>query len=215
LSSRDSIFADLRKSLGRRAPLDATRVAELDARRDVAADDERPQVAGDVIERFVVKLMAGAGTVTRVQTTGDVPRAVADYLEEHDLAKNIVASGNGIVADVDWPDGFTVEQRRASRDDQVSVTGALAAVAETGTVVIPSDPDSPTTLNFLPDNHIAVIPTDALHAHLEDVWAILRDAEELPRAVNFISGPSKTADVEQTLQLGAHGPRRLHVIMVG
>lgn len=215
MSSRDSIFADLRKSLGRTEALDATRIAELETRDDVSTEDERPQVAGDLIERFVVKLTAGAGTVTRVQSLGDVPKAVTQYLDEHGLDANIVSSDNGIVSDIEWPEDFDVQRRRANKDDRVSVTGALAAVAETGTVVIPSDPQSPTTLNFLPDNHIAVIPTGALETHLEDVWQTLRDADAMPRAVNFISGPSKTADVEQTLQLGAHGPRRLHVIMVG
>lgn len=215
MSSRDQIFKDLRKGLGRSGSLDAGKIAELEARDDVAADTERPQVVGDLIERFVVKLTAGAGTVTRVRDAGEVPAAVAQYLEEHDLPRSLVASSDGIVGDLQWPDNFDVEHRPASRDDKVSVTGALAAVAETGTIVLTSRSESPTTQNFLPDDHIAVIQTSQLQTHLEDVWATLRDSDGMPRAVNFISGPSKTADVEQTLQLGAHGPRRLHVIMVG
>ncbi len=215
MSSRDSIFADLRKSLGRTESLGADKVAELQQRSDVAREDERPQVSGDLIERFVVKLTAGAGTVTRVRDASEVPRAVEQYLEEHQLPPKMVAASNGLVGSIRWPDGFQVEHRPASRDDRVSVTGAIAAVAETGTIVVSSDNESPTTLNFLPDDHIAVIETGQLRTHLEDVWSALREADEMPRAVNFISGPSKTADVEQTLALGAHGPRRLHVIMVG
>lgn len=215
MSSRDQIFADLRKGLGRSESLGADKILELEARNDVAGDDERPAVVGDLIERFVVNLTAGAGTVTRVRDAGEVATAVAQYLDEHNLPKELVASSDGIVGDIQWPDNFAVEHRPASRDDKVSVTGALAAVAETGTVVVTSRSESPTTQNFLPDDHIAVIQTSQLQTHLEDVWATLRGNDEMPRAVNFISGPSKTADVEQTLQLGAHGPRRLHVIMVG
>ena len=74
---------------------------------------------------------------------------------------------------------------------------------------------SPTSLNFLPDYHIVVIEAARLVARMEDAWDGLRDIfEKPPRAVNFISGPSKTADVEQTVEYGAHGPRCLHVILV-
>jgi L-lactate dehydrogenase complex protein LldG len=99
-----------------------------------------------------------------------------------------------------------------------SVAHAFAAVAETGTLVLTSGPDNPTTLNFLPDNHIVVVDANHIAADFERVFVRLRarfGERQLPRVVNMITGPSRSADIEQTLILGAHGPRRLHVIVVG
>ena len=114
-----------------------------------------------------------------------------------------------------WSNELAVEQRRAHAEDEVSVTTTYGAIAETGTLVLLSDPTTPTTLNFLPETHIAVLPQSRIVAHLEDVFAMLRrEHDALPRTVNFISGPSRTGDVELQIELGAHGPKRLHVIVL-
>jgi L-lactate dehydrogenase complex protein LldG len=108
-----------------------------------------------------------------------------------------------------------VERRAAAGGDRLTVTSAYAGVAETGSLVLLSSAQSPTTLNFLPDDHVIVVRESQIVKHIEDVWARMRsDKRAMPRTVNFITGPSKTADVEQTIQEGAHGPRRLHVILV-
>ena len=112
-------------------------------------------------------------------------------------------------------------------DDLNAVSAAFAAVAETGTLALVSGPDNPTTLNFLPDNHFVGSPTTSSPITIvvfaadvsptPSVFARLRaayGAGALPRTVNFITGPSRSADIEQTLLLGAHGPRRLHVVVV-
>ena len=132
------------------------------------------------------------------------------------LDKEIVATTDPLVERVRWSNEFAVARRAAEAGDRVSVTGAFAGIAETGTLVFVSDRTTPTTLNFLPETHIAVLARDRLVAHLEDVWALLR-AERAggpPRTVNFITGPSRTGDIELQLELGAHGPRRLHVLLV-
>ncbi len=102
--------------------------------------------------------------------------------------------------------------------DLNAVSAAFAGIAETGTLALVSGPDNPTTLNFLPDNHIVVLPREAIEADYESVFAKLRNVYgkgEAPRTLNFITGPSRSADIEQTLLLGAHGPRRLHIVVVG
>jgi L-lactate dehydrogenase complex protein LldG len=110
-----------------------------------------------------------------------------------------------------------IETGAAENEDHSSLTGAFAGVAETGTLVMLSGAGHPTTLNFLPDTHIAVVRADCIVGTYEDVWARLR-AEfghgAMPRTVNWITGPSRTADIEQTLLLGAHGPQRLHILIV-
>jgi L-lactate utilization protein LutC len=81
--------------------------------------------------------------------------------------------------------------------------------------VLTSGPQTPTTLNFLPDHFLCVLAAGRIVPRLEDAWDLLRgEPGGMPRALNFVTGPSRTADVEQTIQLGAHGPRRLHVILV-
>jgi L-lactate utilization protein LutC len=96
------------------------------------------------------------------------------------------------------------------------VTSALCGIAETGTLMLVSGEQNPTSLNFLPDYHIVVLRSDQLVPRMEDAWDTLRASfAQMPRTVNFISGPSKTADVEQTVEYGAHGPRCLHVVLVG
>ena len=81
--------------------------------------------------------------------------------------------------------------------------------------MLPSAPERPTTLNLLPDTAIAVLRASRLVGALEEAWDLLReDAGVMPRNVMLVTGPSRSADIEQTLELGAHGPRRLHVVLI-
>jgi L-lactate dehydrogenase complex protein LldG len=107
-----------------------------------------------------------------------------------------------------------IRRGRAGADDAVSLTPCFAAIAETGTLMLVSGAQTPTTLNFLPDTHIVVVRGEQVVATYEDGWDRLRIRGALPRLVNFITGPSRTGDIEQRIELGAHGPRRLHIIMV-
>jgi L-lactate dehydrogenase complex protein LldG len=79
-----------------------------------------------------------------------------------------------------------------------------------------STPATPPTVSLLPETHIAVLLESCIVRSMEDAWARLRSRRTgMPRTVNFISGPSRTADIEQTVTLGAHGPYRVHIILVG
>jgi L-lactate dehydrogenase complex protein LldG len=118
------------------------------------------------------------------------------------------------LAALDWPAALEVLTGAAVRDDETSVTPCFAAVAESGGIVTLSGPETPSTLNFVPDNHVVVVHAAQVLRHFEDVWTQWRaSGRSLPRTVNVISGPSRTADIEQTIQLGAHGPRRLHILL--
>jgi L-lactate dehydrogenase complex protein LldG len=109
-------------------------------------------------------------------------------------------------------------RRGAARgSDHVSITGAFAAIAETGTLVMASGPDHPVSLNLLPDTHIVVLREADIVGGYEEVWAKLRQhygKDRMPRTVNTITGPSRTGDIEQAIELGAHGPRRMHIVVV-
>jgi L-lactate dehydrogenase complex protein LldG len=115
---------------------------------------------------------------------------------------------------------LTIRRGRAEPGDAVSLTRCLAGIAETGTLMLVSGRDTPTTLNFLPDTHIVVLRAGQVVASYEDGWDLVRHRaagkpEGWPRTVNLITGPSRTGDIEQRIQLGAHGPRRLHIVLVG
>jgi L-lactate dehydrogenase complex protein LldG len=162
-------------------------------------------------------------SVARVADLADVPLAVAAYLAAENLPADLVASPDPALDAIPWAERPLLRLRRgkAEGSDKVSLTPAFAAVAETGTLMLVSGAASPTTLNFLPDTHIVVLRADQVVASYEDGWSLLRERQSaageaaLPRTVNFITGPSRTGDIEQRMQLGAHGPRRLHIVLVG
>lgn len=215
--ARDAMLADIRQALRRRGALDPGVTAALDAR---TADHPRHTMpacgTGETLaDRFAACLEAAGGRLTRVAGRAQVPEAVAAHLRRHQLPARILVDDSDALRGIDWPQGIEVARRLPGREDAVAVTGAFAGVAETGTLALVSGRGRPTTLNFLPDDHLVVLRESQLVAHLEDVWDALRRAMPgMPRTVNLISGPSRTADVEQTIQIGAHGPRRLHVILV-
>jgi len=111
--------------------------------------------------------------------------------------------------------GLEVALRGAVDADLVGITGCFCAVAETGTLVLLSGRDTPATASLLPETHIAIVPASRIVPGMEDAWDLIRaEHGELPRAVNFVSGPSRTGDIEQTIVLGAHGPYRVHIVIV-
>jgi L-lactate dehydrogenase complex protein LldG len=159
-------------------------------------------------------------TVEDAKTFADVPGLVADYLRRHNLPQRLRHGEDALLVALPWSErapSLEVASGAAEPADEISLSCAFAGVAETGTLVLLSGPDNPTTLNFLPETHIVVLPKGAVTGSYEDVWDRLRDRfgeGEMPRTVNLITGPSRTGDIEQTIELGAHGPRRLHIIMV-
>lgn len=210
--SRSAILSAIRGSLGR-TELPKETVAELE--RGLREPKARilPRVDGDVVEFFLVRARALSMTVARVPSRAEVPAAAVDYLTEHDLPKRLVVAS--ALKDLQWPDGVGVRHGATQQADPVSVTACYAAVAETGSLVMLSGPETPTTLNFTPDDMIAVLGRRDIVAHQEEVWQrIRRERKTLPRTINLVSGPSRTADIEQVVQLGVHGPRRVHVILV-
>jgi len=162
-----------------------------------------------------------AATTSRVSSVDELPGSIIEYLNRHNLPSSIKTDTNPLLNRVNWAKHPTLEVKygKAEDYDQNSVTVAFAGVAETGTAVLTSGPNNPTTLNFLPENHIIILPVSRLFGTYEETWARLRaemgDIEKtFPRTVNWITGPSRTGDIEQTIQLGIHGPKRLHVILV-
>ncbi|HUA55380.1 MAG TPA: LUD domain-containing protein [Candidatus Sulfotelmatobacter sp.] len=218
--AKSQILGRIRGSLKRDA-LPAATVAALDERLARHARNLLPQrVARDpaaLVALFVEMATAANTEVTRLAALADVPGAVATLLARENLPAELVASP--ALADLPWAERplLTVRFDRAHGRDAVSVTPAFAAIAETGTLMLVSGADTPSTLNFLPDTHVVVLKAKDVVGPYEDALDRLRARSangELPRTINFVTGPSRTGDIEQTIQLGAHGPRRLHILLV-
>jgi len=208
-NSRDLILRAVRDALGRE-PLTTAQAETLGARQPAHT---RPAVEDALTAHFVRKFESHAGTVSHVASLADVPQAVEAYCTAQGLARK--AAVGGALHALDWPADWHIHHDPAGIDEGLSVTPCLAGIAETGSLMLGSGPGSPTTHNFVPDDHVVVLHTTQIVRHLEDAWPIVRaHPEGIPRTINFISGPSRTADVELTIQLGAHGPRRMHVILV-
>lgn len=213
--ARDRILAKVRKGIGRDQPTTAT---EAQKARDHGFGSElppRPLWDTALLDHFTERFLAAAGTVDRVDGNADAAAAILAYLRERDLAATIRIADHPLLADIPWPAEMQVDRTGPVADALVGVSVAVGALAETGTLVLYSGRESATELNFLPEYHIVLLREADVVGYMEDVWNLLRQRDGFPpRALNFITGPSRTADVEQTIQLGAHGPRSLHLILL-
>ena len=220
--ARDAVLGALRRSLRRG---DGTAASEAAAARLAAhrrnliparAAGARPEQ----VELFADMACQQSASIARVSGPAAVPAAVAEYLKAENLPAEIRMAPDEELEALPWQDQpmLTMTRGAAREPDAVSVTGALAGIAETGTLMLHSGPGGPSSLNFLPETHVVVLPAARVVGSYEDGWDLLRQRfgnGAMPRTVNFITGPSRSADIEQTLQLGAHGPRRLHIVLVG
>jgi len=218
--SREAVLSAIRRGL-RRGPLPADQAAMLRSRLNAHPRQLIPARSrlshAEQVGLFVTNLEKEFGSVTRVPDAEAVPGTVADYLAAQNLPTSFVMAPHPQLRAIPWSTRPLLEIRegRAQATDLVSVQHAFAAIAETGTLMLPSGPERPTTLNLLADTEIVVARTSRLVGAYEEAWDLLR-AEQggMPRNVMLVTGPSRSADIEQALELGAHGPRRLHVVLV-
>lgn len=223
MSARDLIFGSIRRSLGvsgQEAPRRKT-VADRLAQHPAGIVPARGQLAvKERVALFRTMVEAANGSIDEIADAGGVPSAIAALLRAHNLPMAVRRGADPRLAALAWERERTLEVSVGPSDgkDLVAVSHAFGAVAESGTLMLISGPDNPTTLNFLPDTHVVVVDAKDVAGDYETLWRQLRERFGdglMPRTVNLITGPSRSADIEQTLILGAHGPRRLHVMVVG
>jgi L-lactate dehydrogenase complex protein LldG len=212
MSAREEILQRVRTGLGKGDA--AARRAVAEVAMNHPARGPQPRIAGDLAQRFASKAQYLASSVESVAGPAQVPAAVARYLAAQSLPPQAVATGD--VAGLNWAGaGIEIAARVAVDADKAGISGCFCAIAETGTLLLLSGPQTPGSVSLLPETHIAIVPLGRIVATMEDAFALLRaERGKLPRAVNFISGPSRTGDIEQTIVLGAHGPCRVHLILV-
>lgn len=214
-AARANILGRIRKAQGRGASRPSQ--AEQEAVQTYLRAHPRgplPSLPANLVERFRATAESMQSSTEEVGSESDVPGAVARYLEH--LGLPLHGCVWPALAHMHWRTaGLELDPRAAIPEDRVGVTGAFAALAETGTLMLVSGPQTPASVSLLPETHIAFVPASRVLPYMEDAWDRARRAYgQLPRSVNFISGPSRTGDIEQKMVLGVHGPYRVHIIIV-
>jgi len=214
MAARENILSRIRAAQGRSGAPGADERAAIDAHLKAHSRGPRPPAEWAAVERFTERVTALSTTCDKVGDLAAVPSAVANYLTQRGLPMSAVCWPEFL--ELEWDAaGIKVEARAAQGSDLVGITGAFCAIAETGTLMLLSGPRTPAATSLLPETHIAVVRAGRIVPSMEDAWGLLRSERgTIPRAVNFVSGPSRTADIEQTLVLGAHGPYRVHLVLV-
>lgn len=221
VSARDAVLARIRLALPRTPEEAVAAEAAVAARLAIHARNlvpARGQLEREQrIQLFARLALAVATDVRRLATLEEIPAAVSGYLREHNLPQKLVLAPEPLLDRANWDSQPLLRVRRGTAvdADAVGVTLAVAGVAETGTLVLASGPERPTLLAYLPETSVVVVAADWIEASYEDAWESIRAMPGgVPRSVNFVTGPSRTADIAQQLELGAHGPKRLLVLIV-
>jgi L-lactate dehydrogenase complex protein LldG len=228
-NSRDRIFATLRAGLKHTVNDPNRRAAVIDRIRAHPRNlvPQRAQLPhAEQVALFTAKVEALTVSVDRVTDAAAVPGKIADYLARHNLPSRLRVAPDPLLQALPWGERplLQVDYGPGRSQDLVSVTPAFAAIAETGTLMLHSSSATPTTLHFVPDHHLVVLKQNQITGTLEEAFQRLRDklgqssdkdwVDNWPRTVNFVTGPSRTADIEGVPVLGAHGPRRLHIVII-
>ena len=222
MNPREAVLASVRRSLGVTGS-ETPRRLDVESRLAQAPQGVVPRRGqGDLDTRLAIFKTEAArvqATLAEVAALREVPAEIARFLRDNNCPATLRMGADKRLAAMPWgATSLEILHGPSSGGDLNAASMAFAAIAETGTLALVSGADNPTTLNFLPDNHFVVLGREEIVADYESAFDKLRAAYgkgTMPRTLNFVAGPSRSADIEQTLLLGAHGPRRLHIVIVG
>lgn len=222
MKAKDAILGRIRSGLGVDPAHDEARRLCVQDRLARHPRNTVPSRGGlpldEQVALFRAQVEAVSATTDRVSDRAGVAAAIAAYVNGRNDLSPLRRGDDPRFAEIDWRQvPGEVLTGPAEDGDRIGLSYALAGIAETGTSVLASGPDNPTTLAFLPDISIVLVDVDTLCGDMESTFDRVRTRYDgaVPRTLNLITGPSRSADIEQTLLLGAHGPRALHVILVG
>lgn len=225
MSGRDVILGKIKENLDRSNEFNSKRAIQnrLQAHQTNLIPQRGELNQDQRVALFCQEASRVNASIVELTRFDEIPAAVSEYLRTHQLPAKVKIAPHNDITSLDWNinTSLMIEEGRGAGDDGVSVSVAFGGVAETGTLVMTSGPETPTSLNFLPLDHIVVVRAHEIAGNYEAIWERIRDVQTkrgcegiLPRTVNWITGPSRTADIEQTLLLGAHGPQRLHILVI-
>lgn len=197
MSARDDILADIRTRRVSNAPRPALYRA--------------PAPSADLVTQFAAQATAVHADVTLLDSASAIPSVIADILRGRNLPAIVHVPNGSALSGLPWESapGLTIA-RAAPGPDDAALAQADFGIAETGTLAYYAGNGAPASWHFRPGLEIAVLRAGTIAAHMEN--GLARGA--LPHTVNFVTGPSRTGDIEQTLELGAHGPKALAILIV-
>lgn len=211
MSAREAILARIRRATGSGDPSAVT--ARMTGGQRAPVPQQGRSEGEARVAQFMAKARAADATVSRLASADELPRALAEELRARNLPAAI-RTGRDPLFDRDW--GAVERSIGTGRmDEPATMSRARLGSAETGTLLFASGPENPVTLTFLGETHFAVIRAEDIAAGFEEMWARWRETGLDPRTVNLVTGPSRSADIGQTLLLGAHGPVAMHVFVIG
>lgn len=212
--SKLSIMAAIRERLSVTAE-DQTRQQTIESRMALHPMNIRPAIGvleGSArLEQFVRGATQKGASVTRVS---DIAAAAASILEVVSDGSRICLTSAAIASGIELPaDMIDIWTPKTSLDNCLST--CFCAIAESGSLVVRSDAGNSLTQNFLSDRHFVLLPERDILASMESVWIKVREEGGMPRDLTLVSGPSSTGDIEMRIETGAHGPRELHIFILG
>lgn len=213
MSARERILARIRRAPGRTAGEEGAVTAWAEAARSRPFPQQAAAVGPARLRQFTAKAEAAAATLRRISSMSELPRALARELRSRNLPAAIRTGTDPVFARLDWS-GLARSVGPGRIEEPATLSRAEFGMAETGTLIFASGPENPVTLAFLGETHFAVLFERNLVGGFEDLWEAWRARRLDPRTVNMVTGPSRSADIGQVLQLGAHGPMALHIFLV-
>ena len=212
MSARESILANLKSRLHQVSNDQSL----SDTGRQAQVPPQAVREAADLSDLFEAQVGRTGASFERIENIEAAPSRVAAYLGRATLDASVHLAGDAELAELPWAgEGVSVQpglpQMMAAAP---IVSRARAALAETGTVVLVSNQHSGPEVNLLADHHIVILTADDLVPSGEEIWRQVTELA-LPRALTFITGPSRTGDIDMTLELGVHGACAMHIIFVG
>lgn len=220
--SRDQVLGRIRAALdhdGSRSARTASTVDRLARPPEHLLPARARRPASELVQQFVA-IQSGLGVdLIEVGSAADIPLAVVGYLSGLGLPCRLRRGSDPFLAALPWPlsTDLIIDVGAARDGDTVGLSRAVAGVAETGTLALASGADNPVTLGFLPDTHIVVLRADTIVGSYEEACALVRAAAggAMPRTLNLVTGASRTGDIGGKIVIGAHGPRRLAIFLLG
>ena len=210
-SGREAVLGAVRQALARRTAAGGPPPCPPSHLIPQRAQRQAPELHA----LFVQQAQAAGATVVCVPDEAALAQALAALAAEHGEVP-VVAPASPL-AKLPWATAPAL--RAVQSGDALAVSTAVAAIAETGSVALASGPENPVLSAFLPEHHALVVPASAVLGPSEDLWALLREQAGpeglvFPRTLHWVTGPSRSGDIEMTMLFGAHGPLSLTLFLL-
>lgn len=176
-------------------------------------DAYRPPISDDLWRQFAAQAEAADAIVHEIGSPEEVPQKVAALLADRPKPISLHIPEGAPLTHLAWQSAQDLTVTHAAPEaNAIALSQADFAVAETGTLVFQSGATYPSSWHFLPEIECVLLRRNTILPTLEDLFARL-EKSSMPATLNLVTGPSRTADIEQTIERGAHGPRALHILV--